>query len=555
MQQHYHNHPQQQQHRCGGERISEFFTLYDVNIVHLTQISSSLSTGKRRARSNSPLTNSAEPPPRPPSKRTRASAAQIDTATTPTYSYNLRHSTSHHPSSNLLRSSSISQDQKGKSRNFSSQAHSSQRSSEKMPRKNRPAKSIVTAGSLKEKPQSVSHSSPMASTSNPAPVLASGQVLIKTKDKDVEMSIQHSISSGRRSLDAAEDRSGTPAPDHDHNEGSQARHDDSASASELDDQDPAEHDEAHDEYGDVMDHDHPSLNEEDDDDDVDEHEMAALRASEALFGFDRASHLPRGTDRASGSELRGPSQQISGLADLQQLLSSGTLGSLDSMGFSGFRGLGGIMAGFTHRLKNILNSLKARGPGTSTDRLVALQELAEILAVSNEDTLAGYFQTDSFARELVSILRGTPERNELEDEDEDEVALVAALTDGHGDASVEAPNPGGDVEQMLLASRCLANLMEALPGSAHTVVHHGAVPVLCAKLLEINFIDLAEQSLSTLEKVSEELPSSIVREGGLTALLQYLDFFSTNVQRTAVTAAANCCCSVSSENFEMSSPL
>ncbi|KAI8443508.1 hypothetical protein BY996DRAFT_4540516, partial [Phakopsora pachyrhizi] len=143
--------------------------------------------------------------------------------------------------------------------------------------------------------------------------------------------------------------------------------------------------------------------------------------------------------------------------------------------FSGFRGLGGIMAGFTHRLKNILNSLKARGPGTSTDRLVALQELAEILAVSNEDTLAGYFQTDSFARELVSILRGTPERNELEDEDEDEVALVAALTDGHG----------GDVEQMLLASRCLANLMEALPGSAHTVVHHGAVPVLCAKLLEI----------------------------------------------------------------------
>ncbi|CAH7666358.1 hypothetical protein PPACK8108_LOCUS708 [Phakopsora pachyrhizi] len=290
-----------------------------------------------------------------------------------------------------------------------------------MPRKNRPAKSI-----------SVSHSSPMASTSNPAPVLAS--------------------------LDAAEDRSGTPAPDHDHNEGSQARHDDSASASELDDQDPAEHDEAHDEYGDVMDHDHPSLNEEDDDDDVDEHEMAALRASEALFGFD-----------PSGSELRGPSQQISGLADLQQLLSSGTLGSLDSMGFSGFCGLGGIMAGFTHRLKNILNSLKA----------LALQELAEILA------------TDSFARELVSILRGTPERNELEDEDEDEVALVAALTDGHGDASVEAPNPGGD----------------ALPGSAHTVVHH----------------------------VSEELPSSIVREGGLTALLQYLDFFSTNQAVLAIT--------------------
>ncbi|OAV87514.1 hypothetical protein PTTG_29408 [Puccinia triticina 1-1 BBBD Race 1] len=209
-----------------------------------------------------------------------------------------------------------------------------------------------------------------------------------------------------------------------------------------------------------------------------------------------------------------------------------TLAGLDAMGISGLRGLGGIMAGFTHRLKNILQSLKARGSGSSTSQLVALQELVEILAVSTEDTLAGYFQTDSFARELVAILRGESDHHESKDE-EDEVALVAALTaTGSSSSSHNHPSSGTEVEQMLLASRCLANLMEALPGSAHTVVHHGAVPVLCAKLLEINFIDLAEQSLSTLEKISEELPSSIVWEGGLTALLQYLDFFSTNVQQT-----------------------
>jgi E3 ubiquitin-protein ligase TRIP12 len=35
------------------------------------------------------------------------------------------------------------------------------------------------------------------------------------------------------------------------------------------------------------------------------------------------------------------------------------------------------------------------------------------------------------------------------------------------------------------------------------------------------------------------------------ALLQFLDFFSTNVQRTAVTTAANCCRSLSPEHFEM----
>ncbi|KAI8458543.1 hypothetical protein BY996DRAFT_8405218 [Phakopsora pachyrhizi] len=363
---------------------------------------------------------------------------------------------------------------------------------------NRPSKALASAGSWKEKLQSASHSSPMASTSNPVPVLSSDQVLIKTKEKDVEMFIQQSISSVQRSLDAAKDSYESLPLDHDHSKSSQVRLDDSASASKLNDQDPVEHEEAHDKHGNVMDHDHPSSNNCDDGKDVDEHKMAALRASEALFGFDCASHITRGIDQGIGGELHKPILQVSVPTDQQKLITS-----------------------------------------------VALQELAEILAVRNEDSLAGFFQLDSFARELVSILCGTSERNESENEEDDEAALVAAFTNGQSSESLEATNCGSNVEQMLLALRCLANLMEALPGSAHTV------PILCAKLLEINFIYMAEQSLSTLEKVSQELLSSIVCEGGLTASLQYLEFFSTNVQLTAITTAANCCCSVSSENFEM----
>lgn len=54
-----------------------------------------------------------------------------------------------------------------------------------------------------------------------------------------------------------------------------------------------------------------------------------------------------------------------------------------------------------------------------------------------------------------------------------------------------------------------------------------------------------------MEKISAEYPAAIVREGGLAALLNFLPFFSTNVQRTAVTAAANCCRNISSEHFTM----
>lgn len=55
----------------------------------------------------------------------------------------------------------------------------------------------------------------------------------------------------------------------------------------------------------------------------------------------------------------------------------------------------------------------------------------------------------------------------------------------------------------------------------------------------------------TLEKISEEYPSAIVREGGLAALLNYLDFFSTTVQRTALQAASNCCRNASPDSFTM----
>ena len=42
-----------------------------------------------------------------------------------------------------------------------------------------------------------------------------------------------------------------------------------------------------------------------------------------------------------------------------------------------------------------------------------------------------------------------------------------------------------------------------------------------------------------------------MREGGLAALLNYLDFFSIAVQRTALQAASNCCRNVSVEHFSM----
>ena len=105
---------------------------------------------------------------------------------------------------------------------------------------------------------------------------------------------------------------------------------------------------------------------------------------------------------------------------------------------------------------------------------------------------------EQFVRELVKILggRGADEDDDDEgDEDADEpdedAALAAALAMSAGGGSYQGDD---NLEAQVLACRCLANLMGALPGVAHTVVYHGAIPVLCSKLIEISHIDLAEPS-------------------------------------------------------------
>lgn len=180
------------------------------------------------------------------------------------------------------------------------------------------------------------------------------------------------------------------------------------------------------------------------------------------------------------------------------------------------RALSGMMSGISSRLRDILVNLRAKDDPSV--QLIALQELSDLLLVSNEDNLAGTFSSDAYVKELVALMQ---------------------------------PNDFGEEnpEIMLLACRCLANLMEAIRGSVASVVYGGAVPVLCQKLLDIHYIDLAEQALSTLAKISIDFPASIVREGGLTACLTYLDFFPTSTQRTAVTTAANCCRNLPTDSF------
>eukprot|EP00250_Pteridium_aquilinum_P010869 c19685_g1_i1 orf=681-4355(+) len=161
-------------------------------------------------------------------------------------------------------------------------------------------------------------------------------------------------------------------------------------------------------------------------------------------------------------------------------------------------------------LMHILSGLTS---GDEVWQMDGLTQLCEVLCMGNENTLS-HFPARSFVTELVKIL-----------------------------------NNDYNPELMLLAARALTQLCDVLPSSCNLLVSQGAVPYFCGILQSIQYIDVAEQSLQALFKISREHPGPCLRAGGLTAVLSNFEFYSTGVQRVAVSTAANMCRRMPSDAF------
>ncbi|KAI7732092.1 hypothetical protein M8C21_029569 [Ambrosia artemisiifolia] len=178
---------------------------------------------------------------------------------------------------------------------------------------------------------------------------------------------------------------------------------------------------------------------------------------------------------SASSALQGLLRKLG--AGLDDLLPSSAMASASSSHQSG-------------RLKKILSGLRA--DGEEGKQVEALTQLCEMLSIGTEDSLST-FSVDSFVPVLVGLL-----------------------------------NHESNPDIMLLAARALTHLCDVLPSSCAAVVHYGAVSCFVARLLTIEYMDLAEQSLQALKKISQEHPTACLRAGALMA-------------RVALSTAANMC--------------
>ncbi|XP_068668606.1 E3 ubiquitin-protein ligase UPL4 isoform X2 [Aristolochia californica] len=155
------------------------------------------------------------------------------------------------------------------------------------------------------------------------------------------------------------------------------------------------------------------------------------------------------------------------------------------------------------KFKRILSALSDEAGPSS--QLAALTELCDVLLLCTESSLSS-FSWETFVPILVTLAK-------------------------------HDSNPN----IMLFAVRALAYLCDVMPRSAMYLVRYDAVPALVAPLLGIEYLDVAEQCLQALEKITRVHPASCLQAGAIMAVLNYIDFFSPSIQNVALSTVANIC--------------
>lgn len=107
-----------------------------------------------------------------------------------------------------------------------------------------------------------------------------------------------------------------------------------------------------------------------------------------------------------------------------------------------------------------------------------------------------------------------------------------------------------ELELQMQACRCMYNLFEVCPESISIAVDEHVIPILQGKLVEISYIDLAEQVLETVEYISRVHGRDILKTGQLSIYIQFFDFLTIHAQRKAIAIVSNACSSIRTDDFK-----
>ena len=86
---------------------------------------------------------------------------------------------------------------------------------------------------------------------------------------------------------------------------------------------------------------------------------------------------------------------------------------------------------------------------------------------------------------------------------------------------------------------CINYLLDINPRYHSVVIKNGGIPKILVLTQNIEYIDLAENAIKCIDKLSLECPYSIIEADGFNSILSLIDFFDMNMRKLAVRSCLN----------------
>ena len=101
----------------------------------------------------------------------------------------------------------------------------------------------------------------------------------------------------------------------------------------------------------------------------------------------------------------------------------------------------------------------------------------------------------------------------------------------------------------LFALMSINSIFDSVANSVNVFAAAGGIGPLCAKLMNFEYIDMAEHAIKTLERLAFDHSTAILNEGVFAALINMMDFFEKNTQVKIVGCAVTIASTVASEEL------
>eukprot|EP00818_Percolomonas_sp_WS_P008358 CAMPEP_0117439754 /NCGR_PEP_ID=MMETSP0759-20121206/2726_1 /TAXON_ID=63605 /ORGANISM="Percolomonas cosmopolitus, Strain WS" /LENGTH=1495 /DNA_ID=CAMNT_0005231475 /DNA_START=707 /DNA_END=5194 /DNA_ORIENTATION=- len=108
-----------------------------------------------------------------------------------------------------------------------------------------------------------------------------------------------------------------------------------------------------------------------------------------------------------------------------------------------------------------------------------------------------------------------------------------------------------NIDLLILLARCFTNMVDAVPECGHLLIKEGLLSTINEKLLNIEYIDLAEQCIRCVDTMAQDFRAHVLQSGILPSAMTYIDFHAISVQRKILHIASLLTKGVHSENFSV----